>query len=197
MGLSQLGAVPQNQLDALPLISAVSAANGGTVSLSPGGQVTRFWDATSLGISGVSFTTVNGFVLLVSSFISTFGCRSFMMILSRTNAVAAGGTLAGIDARIQYRLSTTDVPPTNVGTVTQNTDYTGSTSFGTALITFPTMAAIGEVQRALRGFDPGYVVGFAGSNVMAGDQVRIFLNIGSGADPGANEKFSLQLWGIG
>ncbi len=193
MPVTQLGAVPVNQLNALPLISAQAAANGGTLTINPNGGVTRFFDSATLGISGANFAIdANGFIVLVSSFISVFGCRTFTVILTRTNA-GLGIALAGIDVRVQYRLSATDVPPTSLGAA-QTTDFTGSSSVNTALVVFPAMQAGGEVQRRLITWDPGNLVGVAGSPAMIGDNVRLFFNINGGANPGVANLFSAQLW---
>jgi hypothetical protein len=191
--------MPANQLNALPLFTAQAAASGGTVSLGLGGGLTRFWDPATLGIAGVNFAAdANGFNVLLSSFISVFGCRSFALILRRTNA-GVGLALAGIDVRIQYRLSATDVPPTSLGAATQDTQYTGSVTVqaGGNAVVFPLMEAAAEDQRALVCWDSSSIALSAanGTSTMIGDQARLFLNISSGALPAGGNLFSAYLWG--
>jgi hypothetical protein len=194
MGFSQLGAVPTNQLDALPLFSAQQAANGGTVNLGFGGGLTRFWDPVTLGVSAANFAVDgNGFIVLTTNFISVFGCRSFALIITRTNA-GVGGAIAAMTVRVQYRLTATDVPPTSLGPI-QTVNYTGSTAVNTAAIVFPGMQAANELQRALIGWDSAEIVGFSGTAATIGDNVRIFLDINGGANPGVANIFSMYLYG--
>jgi len=199
MPASQLGAMPETQLNALPLMTAQAAASGGTVSLGLGGGITRFWDAATLGISAVNFAgDANAWPVLLSGFIGVYGCRSFSLLLTRTNA-GIGIALSSIDVRIQYRLSATDVPPTSFGAATQSPNFTGSSSVhpaGTGIV-FPLMQAAAEVQRALIGWDDATIANagvYNGTAAMLGDNVRLFLNIPVGAGPAAGNLFSASLW---
>jgi hypothetical protein len=192
--------MPASQLNALPLMTAQSAASGGTVALGMGGGITRFWDSTALGITAANFAgDAFGCIVLLSNFISVYGCRSFSLLLTRTNA-GVGIALSGISVRVQYRLNTADVPPTSFGAVTQNVDYTGSVTVhpGGNAILFPAMQAAAEVQRALVGWDDAAIgqAIFTGTPAMVGDNVRLFLNMGVAANnPGVANIFTAQLWG--
>jgi hypothetical protein len=192
--------MPAIQLNSLPLFTAQAAATGGTVSLGLGGGLTRFWDPVTLGISAVNFAAdANGFIVLLSNFISVFGCRSFALILRRTN-VGVGLALSPLEVRIQYRISAADVPATSFGAATQDVQYTGSVTAqpgGTGVI-FPLMEAAGEDQRALVCWDSSSIANGGAPNgtvAMIGDQVRLFLNIGSGGLPAGGNLFSAYLWG--
>ena len=200
MSATQLGAMPATQLNALPLFTASAAAAGGTLSFNLGGGVSRFWDPVALGINGVNFAAdANGFNVLLSSFISVFGCRNFALIVRRTNA-GVGLALAGIDVRIQYRITATDVPATSFGAATQDLNYTGSVTCqagGNALV-FPLMEAAAEDQRGLVCWSADAIANGGtpnGATAMIGDQVRLFLNIGSGVIPAGGNLFSCYLWG--
>lgn len=197
MPVTQLGAVPQVQLDALPLMTAQVAANGGTLSINPGGGVTRFWDGTAMGIAGAVFSAdANGHIRLASAFISVYGCRSFAFILSRANAGAALA-FGPINVWIQYRLSATDVPPTSLGPVSADLSYIGAIMLTPNGATFPAGEVAGESQRWALGFDAANVGNGAavhGTCVMAGDNVRMLFT--TGAAPLAGDAFTLQVWGI-
>jgi len=192
MPITQLGAVPINQQDALPIFTVQTTAAGGAVTPSLGGGITRFWDPVALGISGVNFAAdANGFVVLASSFISVFGCRSFTCILTRTNLAASGAY--AVNGNLQYRLSATDVPPTSMGAV-QNLLDAGMTQLntGTAL-NFSAMQAGSELQRRLVSWDDAIVTGNAGTPAFIGDQVRLVFT--TGAVVVAGNVFSAYLWG--
>jgi len=199
MPATQLGAMPLTQLRALPLVTAQAATTGGIVNRNPGGGLTRFWDPATLGITAANFGVDGfGYVFLATNFISVYGCRRFSLLLTRTNA-GVGGALSALDVRIQYRSSPTDVPPTSFGMLSQQVAYTGSTSVlsGALLVLFPAMQVAAQVQRASVSWDNQAIVNaavFSATEGMIGDNVRLFLNIGSGGNPGVANLFSAALW---
>lgn len=197
MAFTQIGAMPKNQLDALPLYTASAAATGGSVSIAPGGGIVREWSPTILGINGVNFgPDANGFNILPTTFIDTTGCTKFVAILTRTNA-AAGGALANITPCIQYRLTATDVPPTSHGG-TQNLNMLGCIVFSNTPVVFAAMTAGGDVQRAAIGWSADIIANAGnptGADVMLGSNVRVLWNIGSGANPPAGNTFTCTIIG--
>jgi hypothetical protein len=194
---STFGNLPQSQLDALPGFGSDAATSGGSGSFNPGGGITRVWTPADTGINGINFgLDANGFTILASSFLNVTGCRAFLAILTRTSTAGVLAAHAATIAWIQYRLNSTDVPPTSFG-ATQPTGYLGLVTIGDNLtIQFPAQNAAADVQRAAIGFCD-YVLASvatpAGVPVAAGNDVRFLFTTGAAVI--ANESYSLWLWG--
>lgn len=185
-----LGNLPQSQLDQLPITSSTGA---GTVIPGLGGG-TKYWSSNALGLGAFNFAAdSNGFIVKVSSFIDVTGCRTFCLLFRRTNA-GVGIGLSPITVFMQYRMTTAENPPTSLG-ASQSVNECAASAVNTAAITFPPSQAAGETQTRLVAWDLTTVVGQAGVAGMIGSDVRLWLNIGSGADPGVANVFSCTLWG--
>ena len=167
-GLTQIGAVPLNQLNALPLYSAQQAAAGGSVTFNLGGGISRAFTPTQMGIAAANFAAdVNGHVVLRSAFVNVTGCRTLLLLLTRNRTDAALGlALGGISIFLQYRLTPTDVPPTSLGAGAQNLQACGVIPVTNAALVYPAMQAANEVQRAALGVDSSVVLNAGGFNAL-------------------------------
>jgi hypothetical protein len=194
MALSQLGSVPKNQLDALPLYTASQAAAGGTVSFNLGGGITRFFDGPTLGVSAAARTdqgaTARERYVLVTNYIDVSGCISFACQIRRLTqgsvAVLSAATLF-----MQYRFSSTDTPPATPDTTSADI-VVAMSILNTATTAFPNPAALALPQTVLVTWNAAQTVGAAGANVFIGSDVRLIFSWAT-TDPGT-ATFTMTLW---
>jgi len=189
------GKTPQNQLDALPLTDAATAAQGGDIVIL-GNSISRYWSPTVLAVNGIGFTTdPNGFFYLPTAFLDVRGCRSFAMLLRRINTTALPQlALPSMTVYMQYRFSNGEVPLISLGAI-QNQRYIAAAQINSIPIVFPTMQVQSEVQTAFRGWNTGQEGGGAGEvqSQSLGTDVRFFIL--SATAPTAPNTFSMALWG--
>jgi hypothetical protein len=108
-----LGATPQNQLNALPLVTAAQftgqVVDPGELSI-VGGSVVRYWSATRLALNGVNFATVGTRSALLTPFLDFTGMNQFQVIMVR-ECLSAGGDLAeSMSIYAQSNVGTGDNP---------------------------------------------------------------------------------------
>jgi len=189
---NNIGNMPQNQIDALPLFSADTAAKGGIISIFAG-SFTRYLDGPTTGINGSAFATdANGLVFIVSDFMDLRGCRSFAILLRRA-FVGVGALLQGINVWVQYRFTTAEVPLTSFAPAAANQEYLGMFLLGFQPITFPAFGAAGQVQTSYRGWNTAQASGVGGMPQSLGTDCRLVL-IANGAIAATN-TFTMTLWG--
>jgi len=195
MSFTQIGAVPANQLDALPLFTASQAASGGTVGFNLGGGITRFFDSPTLGVSGAASGNQGAGARdrysLITNYIDVRGCTSFACQIRRltegTIAVLPSATLF-----MQYRFSATDTPPPTPDTTSADI-VVAMSALNTAGVAFPNPAAQALPQTNLVTWNAAQTVGAAGANVFIGSDVRLIFSWATN-DPGT-ATFSMTLWG--
>lgn len=145
-----IGKTPQNQLDALPLQDADSAAAGGEIQI-VGGVINRFFSSSVLQITGVAMTTFTGEQALVTPYLDVRGCNQFVLTLSTVNNVSGRAALPAIFVFIQTRLGASDTPPVyyanNGGAGTRDEADNSIQLVTTTGHAFAITAAAGEVQR--------------------------------------------------
>lgn len=188
--------IPQNQIDSFPLLTVGEATAPQTTRVL-GGQVQKYWGPADTGISDLSTQTdANGHVFCVSNYLDLSGCSNGALVVRRTNTVdAVPGALAGLQIRFQYRLIPTTVMPTS-------TTFGGAPGFlmagmsalNAALFVFAAMAT-GGTEYGLFSWGPSATnTAFNPSPVTIGSDVRVFISFVLAA-VGANNKFSVSLWG--
>jgi hypothetical protein len=127
-----IGAMPVNQLDALPILTQQQVAAPGELVI-VAGQVVKYWNPTQLGWNGVSgnvadpdVTAVAPEVSMFSAFIDARGCNSFVLMMVNDPPVAPAGT-----QNWQLRLQYSGVG--SVGLVAPRSGAAGRILFGAAL----------------------------------------------------------------
>ncbi len=192
MALSQIGAVPANQLDALPLYSALQAAAGGTVSYNLGGGVSRFFDSTALGVVAAARVVSNTRFVIPTNYIDVTGCRAFACQIRRVGGAAAIAVVYTL--YMQYRFSVTDTPPAGApATIGAFNVAKSSLNTGIANNTFPDPALLVNATN-LHCWSQDEVVGNAGVSAFMGSDVRLIIDWDT-SDPGVANTFSMVLWG--
>lgn len=192
---SIIGNMPQVQIDSLPLISADVAAAGGVISI-VGGNFTRYYSPTILGVSSVNAATNGGATFwLTTNFLDVRGCRSFMMLTRRhnTTALPQGGIGGGIALYYQMRFTSAENPAQSKG-ATENLAVCAINVISNSQIAFPALQTLGETQTVLFGWNVALGGSGAGNsgNLSIGTDVRFM--VGFANDPGVLNTFSLALW---
>jgi hypothetical protein len=188
-----LGNTPQNQIDALPIITVAAAASAGDIQV-VGGIMTKFFNPAATGISSVATGTDGTNIFIASSFLDLRGLRAFSAIMSRT--IQGGGAAVATPAMglmLQWRLSATDNPPT---TLTGNApEFVAMQQINNNAVTWPAIGA-GETQRAAVGWEVSDTAGVSTkvSPATIGSDVRLLM-WWSTNPVGATNRFTLQLWG--
>jgi hypothetical protein len=197
---SLIGNMPQNQINALPLISADTAAAGGAISI-VGGNFTRYWSPTVLGLVGVQPAAAGGATFwMFSGFLDTRGVRAFKILVRRLNGAALGANTAAIVGSIQifqqFRFTSAEVPLLSQG-ATENLSSLAINTIANSGIGgfFPALQTQNEVQTAAFGWDSPLGDSAAGNNanVTIGTDVRIM--VGFQNLPNVNNTWSVALWG--
>lgn len=195
--MATLGNVPQNQVDALPILQTAEGGGGFVV----GGIPVRKWTAAQTGIDAVATTTdSNGHVYCVTGFLDVTGCRSFATLLLRSSSSGALiATPPGMLLMWQMRVNAADIPPTSLPGAGINLEFCGMSGINTGgAISWPAMGSASEVQRHLLAWDFSNQLsaGVAGATGSMSSDVRFFLSFSASA-VGANNRFSMVLWGSG
>jgi len=186
--------MPQNQLDALPLIDAGTVANSGDVQIL-GNRITRYWSPTALGLSGAAFVSdggAGGGTVLATPFLDVRGCRAFTILLRRINVLLAAA-LPDFFLWGQYRFSTGEVPLFD-GSGDRLT-YLEGYLVNNITISFPAMQTAGEVQTATRGWHVGQEPLAADQPQTIGMDLRVVVTCT--VAPAVANTFSMAIWGVG
>jgi hypothetical protein len=196
--VSLIGNMPQNQIDALPLISADTAAAGGAISL-VGGNFTRYWSPTTLGLVAATPAAAGGATFwLVTPFLDCRGVRSFKMLVRRFNTTGLPQAALAGNASIyqQYRYTSAEVPLLSQGAA-ENLSSIGINVIANSGIIgyFPALQTQGEVQTAAFGWSEALSDSAAGNSttVTMGTDVRFM--VGFSVLPAAANTFGVALWG--
>jgi hypothetical protein len=169
-----LGAVPINQLNSLPLLSADQLAYGGVVSVI-GGAINRYFDPTATGIAGapgnmstvdpdVSGTLGVGAYSVISNLLDVRGC-------SRFTALAAV-KMPGVGEDVVYTLNLRIASPVAADTLFSQPPRTGLYGSGA----WPQVAAFNLPVSAAGAF-PAYKTG--GKGWMVGGRDAVAYQTGS------------------
>jgi len=186
-----IGKTPQNQLDALPLQDADTAAAGGVLSI-VGGSINRFWDPNTLQINGINTTTFSATkVALVTPYLDLRGCTKFVFALRRTVAGAAGAVPSGI-LTFQYRLGASDTPAvTQTGSIDDSMNGIINNTSG---VIFPATAGA-ETDTRILTFDEFQNSGVGGAvSLSIGSDVRLIFSFSTNPVNVIN-FFTAYLWG--
>ncbi len=190
--------IPINQQNALPLATIAQATPGAIQLL--GGQVSRSWTPSDLGMDGVPASIVNvpGSGLnyyLATPFLDMRGCARFAVLIRRTTTAGGAGLIALPTTApwIQLRLTPTDTPPIflfNGGSTSNN--LTGTFVIKTPAVLFPAAGGVGEQQSILLAWG-GMQLGSYGADIAGGTDIRIvlawFTNL---VDP--SNSFQVSVW---
>lgn len=110
-------AVPQSQLDALPILTVAQAAQGGDVQVI-GGQLVKTFNPDQLGINGIvglSQITPLGapdqIIYLATPYLDLTGCTKYSVLLRCTNTSAGNLLPPPVTMYLQARMGPLDVPP--------------------------------------------------------------------------------------
>lgn len=192
---ANIAKIPQNQLNALPLTDAATAAAGGDIVVL-GNSISRYWSPVTTGVNASVFANdANGFPVMVSNFLDVRGCRSFVLLLRRA-FTGVGIALANITCTYQFRFSSGETPLTSLG-ATQNVGFLAMNVLpGLNVISFPAFQNANEVQTHAFPFDTGQetATGFSGTKVIGTDVRFVYTATGAIA---ATNTFSLAIWGSG
>lgn len=115
-----IGATPQSQLDALPLITAADAAAPSAYAI-VGGKLSRYWNPAAAGVVAANFIAdpdLAGASFMVSNYLDFTGMNQYVALLVATIPNAGTTDAAAVTLRIQYRTPTGAVQPRS-GTVGQ------------------------------------------------------------------------------
>lgn len=200
--MANTGALPQNQIDALPLLTPAQAVQASTV-IRMGGQIYKQFLPTDTGINAAnfaSFTSPAGAPasegLLVSNFLDLTYCNRFRILLQRTisNGTAQAAPTV-MTVNVQMRAGPSDnPPPTYSSAAGLNADFAGRQQASSTTIGFPAIQA-GATQRFSVGWgdsEPGdNISGF--QFVALGGNCRILISVGVGGLPGVLELYSMWL----
>lgn len=189
-----LGTTPQNQLDALPIITVAAAASAGDIQV-VGGVMTKFFNQAATGVGGIATGGDGTNIFIATAFLDLRGLRAFSCIMSRS--IAGGGAAVATPAMtlmFQQRLSPTDVPPTTIG-IGNFTEFCGIQQIDSTAVTWPAIQA-GEIQRAVVGWEVSDTAGISTkvSPASIGSDCRLLM-WWSTNPVGATNRFTLQLWG--
>jgi hypothetical protein len=177
-----VGKTPQNQLDALPLLDADTAAAGGELNIT-GSSLTRFWSAAVLGL-GSNFALVGGVGIMVSNLLDVRGCSAFSLIINRS-FVAGGDVSHDVDLYILWA---------TVSGVAESMADAGSLTDHTRMMRWSYL--IGDATPFVlgRGWDRSTLSAISQvTGAMVGTRVRIVLR--SSIAPNANQTYAVELWG--
>jgi hypothetical protein len=192
-----IGKTPVNQLNALPLQDADSAAAGGQIQV-VGGSMVRFFDANTLALNGVPMTTftAGGFsdVGLVTPFLNCVGCTKYMVAIRTTN-VGARGALPTIHVQAQMRMGASDNPAVVYANAAGLQQAANAWIFlsSTGLV-FPATVAGNEPQTILFAWESTAASNSnPGQFTVFGSDIR-FLFSTTGAVVAAQNLFSVNIW---
>jgi len=107
------GAIPQNQLNALPLQTATQAVAPDVVSIQ-GQKLTKYWGPAAAGVSGINFTAdpdLAASSAIFSSYLDFTGMNEFTALLVATIPGAGAVSNVNCNLRIQYRTPGGGVQP--------------------------------------------------------------------------------------
>jgi hypothetical protein len=187
MGVQKL---PQNQIAALPLMTADNASNPGDVYII-GNTMVRYWNPLNTGINGIPLADdpqgSGVYTYMVTKWLDVRGCSAFQGVLTRTASNA--GNDPAVNKNIimysQYQSGTGAQPPTGL---------TGVTLGGALYTIIPVNGSAWPwtyvTARGLQfaAVNPSLLVGVIGFNVRLWFS-RVNANVFAG------ETFSLELWG--
>jgi hypothetical protein len=146
-----VGALPQNQIDALPLLTVAQAQQASTVIRGGGGQILKMFTPADLGFVNLTPTNIAGsgkFGLVATNYVDVSFCTRFSAIIRRTisdNTAQVAMGFGGI-LTVQHRAFPGDTPPAAyLPAGALRDDMIGITQIGTVLTIFPAIG-IGETQ---------------------------------------------------
>lgn len=192
-----IGKTPQNQLDALPLQDADSAAAGGEIQI-VGGSIVRYFSASVLGLNGVVASTFVSGAFSMSGFVTPYlncvGCAKYMILVRAATSIARGA-LPAMFIAAQQRFGIADAPAVvyaNGAGLQQAAN--GYVFMSSTNITLPATSGT-ENQAALFCWDPT-LPGNNGPDLFTvfGSDIRFFINFSSAAAPAGTNTFSVQIW---
>lgn len=183
--------VPENQLAALPLMTADVNANPGEYYI-VGNSLIRFWSKENLNINAVALAddpySSGTYTYLVTNWLDVRGCSAFQGVLTRSVSVVGSDSVTPIKMYSQYRSQAGIQPPTGSVGATLGGELATITPVGKpALAAYPwTYVTARSLQFA--SVNPSLIVGVIGFNV------RLWFSRVT-ASVYAGELYSLELWG--
>jgi|SRR6516162_2537064 hypothetical protein len=197
--MATIGKTPVNQLNALPLQDADTAAAGGIIQVIAG-QLYRFFDANTLGINGIPMASFGGGVQigLVTPYLDLRGCSKYALALRCVNNTAAHGILAAIFVLMQYRMGPGDAPAVvyvnNGGAGSRDQLDNAIGQLGSTGHQFQATAGASEAQTRLWAWDNSLADTTIGGDFTAiGSDVR-FQIVTNGVAMAAQNLFTCTLW---
>ena len=198
-----IGKTPVNQLNALPLQDANSAAAGGVLQVI-GGTLLRYFDGPTLLISGTAMTTFASIEdALVTPYLDLRGCTKFIFSLSVVNNVAARGVaMSAIKLKMQVRMGIADTPPVvyvnNNGAGSRDDTNNALWNVTNQSHIFSVTGIAGEVQRAVWAWESSTTSVDTSVATVFGSDIRFIVTTettgASPPAPGPNSLFTANLW---
>lgn len=187
-----IGNTPQNQLDALPLQTAVQAAEAGSLEV-VGGAIARVFSSATLGIAGSSVQTVNTKVCLVTPYLDLRGTSKYAMQLRTTNAVGARAALPACVLEAQYRMGPNDTPSASYVNGGAISEALNAVAPHTGTVTFAATTGANEQQTGLWAWGFNTPAGTITNVCVLGSDVRFIFSFSTNPVAAAN-IFSAYLW---
>lgn len=179
-----IGATPQVQLDALPLITAADAAAPTSYAI-VGGKLTRYWNPAASGISGINFTAdpdLGTASILLSSYLDFTGMNQFVALLVATIPNVGAISAHNVNLRIQFR--------TPGGTVQPRSGAVGQDLFTSVANRTPNYGTLGVAGSP-------YIVAYNWANsqggVTTGPDARLWFAKDANL-PTAGQLYDLHVW---
>lgn len=185
--------VPQNQLNALPLLSVQDVTEGGTIEI-VGGSLSRVWTPTQLGINGVAPTlNADGLFYLTTPYLDLRGVHYFMLDLTYTASAAV--TPNTMHWYAQHRNGPLDAPavPANFGNSVYASTLRDQMS-ASGLPNVPAFAAAGSARMLLGWSDINLSGDGQGQYLSLGGQnFRFIFTVGNAANTATRLTFTAYL----
>jgi len=104
--------IPQNQLNALPLLTEAAIGSPGQITFF-GSAIVRYWSPSALGVQNAARLLGTSGGYLVSNYIDVRGCQHYAITIERTvHNAGEDADIAGPNLYVQYEASNgTDQPP--------------------------------------------------------------------------------------
>jgi len=200
-------ALPQNQINALPLQSPEASTEPAEVQVF-GTALTKFWGPTVIGVSALAasnadplpagspfFSAINTLTdwVIPTMFVNTIGVGRFAAVLRRTRVPAsgAGGALTGLTFWVQYRFVKGEIPPVTRAAAQET--VIGKTKVNNVAIAWPAMVAEAIPQTLVVAWS--HSTNTIPGPLAVGSDVRLLMDWGAaGSLPTASDLWSLQLW---
>ena len=191
--------IPQNQLDALPLVDADSVGDPGELQII-GNTMTRFWSGAASGINNIvriADPDEPATSMLLSNYLDVRGCSKIQLVVTRRVDTSGGGTdednitlsilvqyqnAAGVNQRTGGGAGLGTTYAAQLGTITYRSALTAGLALPVTFVMTRGLAMANDNPAT-----PNAPI------VMVGFRVRVWLRWTVGLN--AAQFFTLEIWG--